>query len=41
VKLGISLTGFHDGAVEDRAISVSVLGQWDRLRDRMSPFGLP
>jgi hypothetical protein len=41
VKLGISLTGFHDGAVEDRAISVSALGQWDRLRDRMTPFVLP
>lgn len=38
LKLGITLTGFHDQAESQRAITVFRRGRWDELREEMTPF---
>ena len=40
VKLGLGLTGFHEGPPDDLAVSASAPGQWDRLAGRMTPFAI-
>ena len=40
-KLGINLTGFHNGRDEDLAVGVFARGHWDKQLDRMKPFALP
>lgn len=37
-KMGIALTGFHDGDDAQKAIHVFRLGDWDMLKHRMRPF---
>jgi ABC-type Fe2+-enterobactin transport system substrate-binding protein len=38
IKLGIALTGFHDGDEPEMAIHVFRRGDWDALERRMKPF---
>ena len=38
LNLGISLTGFHDGDVAQKAISMFVKGEHDSLLPKMKPF---
>lgn len=40
LKLGVTLTGFHDGATEQKAVTVFVHGRWDDQIAKMKPFYL-
>ncbi|MFO0592345.1 MAG: hypothetical protein U0441_32670 [Polyangiaceae bacterium] len=41
LKLGISLSGFHDGRENDIAVTVFEPGRWDEHLPRMKPYKLP
>ncbi len=36
LKLGLSLTGFHDDDAENKAVTISVLEEWQSLRDELT-----
>jgi hypothetical protein len=38
LKLGISVTGLHDGDDDQRAVSAFVKGRWDSFQDKMKPL---
>ncbi|CUX06986.1 hypothetical protein AGR1B_pa0230 [Agrobacterium fabacearum S56] len=38
LKLGLSLTGFHDDDQENKAMTISVLEEWQSLRDELTPI---
>lgn len=38
LRLGLTLTGFHDGPEEDRAITLFRFGLWDDSLDGMLPY---
>ena len=38
LDLGISMTGFHDGARERVAVAVFERGRWDRCKARMKIY---
>lgn len=38
LKLGISVTGLHDGDDEQRAVSAFVKGRWAVFQDKMKPL---
>lgn len=40
LKLGITLTGFHDDAVEQKSVTVFERGRWDDLIPELKPFHL-
>jgi hypothetical protein len=41
LKLGIALTGFHDGEESDLSVSVFESGRWDEHMSSMKPFLIP
>jgi hypothetical protein len=41
LRLGVGLTGFHDGATDDLAVNISAAGQWDGRSDPAKPFAVP
>lgn len=40
LKLGITLTGFHDGDISQKAVTVFTQGRWDDFSEDMKPFNL-
>ena len=40
LKLGITLTGFHDDDPAQRAVTAFARGRWDHLRAKFNPFHL-
>lgn len=36
LKLGVSLTGFHDDDLENKAVTVAVLEEWQALRNELT-----
>jgi hypothetical protein len=38
-KLGIRLSGFHDGDETQKAVAVAAKGQWDEYADDFEPYG--
>lgn len=38
IKLGIAITGFHDGDEAQKSIHAFRRGDWDMFRNRMVPF---
>lgn len=38
LNLGITLTGFHDKAADERAVTVFTRGRWDSMKERLKPF---
>lgn len=38
LPLGLSLTGFHDGDLENKATTVAVLEEWQSVRDELKPI---
>jgi len=40
IRLGIAVTGFHDGDETQKAIHAFKKGDWDVFRNRMIPFTL-
>ena len=38
LKLGITLTGFHDRNESQKAVTAFVAGRWDAMRPQMKPF---
>jgi len=40
LKLGITLTGFHDDDINQRAVTVFTRGRWDDLMQDLKPFNL-
>jgi hypothetical protein len=41
LKLGIALTGFHDGRESDLAVTVFEPGRWDEHLSKMKPYTVP
>lgn len=41
LKLGMTITGFHDGAEEQKAITVFTQGRWDVEKDELKLLVLP
>jgi len=41
LKLGITLTGFHDGDQSQKAITAFARGRWDRLSGEMKNYTMP
>jgi hypothetical protein len=40
LNLGITLTGFHDKATDERAVTVFIRGRWDSMKNKLKPFRL-
>jgi len=40
LKLGITLTGFHDDDINQRAVTAFTRGRWDDLMQDLKPFNL-
>lgn len=40
LKLGITLTGFHDDDINQRAVTAFTRGRWDDLMQDLKPFAL-
>ena len=40
LNLGITLTGFHDEATDERAVTVFTRGRWDSMKEKIKPFSL-
>lgn len=40
LNLGITLTGFHDEATDERAVTVFTRGRWDSMRKKLKPLSL-
>ncbi|MCY0916346.1 hypothetical protein [Massilia antarctica] len=40
LNLGITLTGFHDGDVNQQAVTVFARGRWDDLLNELKPFAI-
>jgi len=40
LNLGITLTGFHDEATDERAVTVFTRGRWDSMKEKLKPFSL-
>jgi len=40
LKLGITMTGFHDGDESQKAVTAFVAGRWDVFKPEMKPFSL-
>jgi len=40
LNLGITLTGFHDKAADERAVTAFARGRWDSMQERLKPFKL-
>jgi hypothetical protein len=38
LNLGITLTGFHDEATDERAVTVFTRGRWDSIKEKLKPF---
>ncbi|EIJ45150.1 hypothetical protein GWL_45900 [Herbaspirillum sp. GW103] len=38
LNLGITLTGFHDDDIYQRAVTVFTRGRWDDLLQKLKPF---
>ncbi|KIQ05564.1 hypothetical protein RU07_01655 [Agrobacterium tumefaciens] len=38
LKLGVSLTGFHDDDLDNKALTVAVLVEWQALRNELTPI---
>lgn len=38
IKLGLALSGFHDGDCSQRAVHVFRRGEWDRFSGDLKPF---
>ncbi|MCL6655420.1 hypothetical protein A6R70_24425 [Agrobacterium rubi] len=38
LKLGVSLTGFHDDDLDNKAVTVAVLEEWQALRNELTPI---
>lgn len=38
LKLGLAITGLHDGDESQRAVTAFARGHWDELTDKMKPF---
>lgn len=38
LTLGITLTGFHDEAADERAVTVFARGRWDSMKKKLKPF---
>lgn len=41
LNLGVTLTGFHDEALAQKAVTVFAKGRWDDEISNMKPFSLP
>ena len=41
LKLGITLTGFHDGDESQKAVTAFARGRWDNFEDRFKPYSAP
>jgi hypothetical protein len=39
LSLGVTITGYHDGDVDQRALTVFRPGRWDALSEHFEPFG--
>ena len=39
-RLGLALSGFHDGAKEQLAVTAFELGRWDSLKGAMRPYSV-
>jgi hypothetical protein len=40
LNLGITLTGFHDKAADERAVTVFTKGRWDSMKGKIKPYNL-
>jgi hypothetical protein len=38
LNLGITLTGFHDEATDERAVTVFTRDRWDSIKEKLKPF---
>jgi hypothetical protein len=38
LKLGASLTGFHDDHLDNKAVTVAVLEEWQALGNELTPI---
>lgn len=38
LPLGISLTGFHDNDLDEKAMAISVLEDWEASKERLKPI---